>query len=70
MVIEFADTGSGMTEEQRRRAFSSLLETTKAKGTGLGLAIVARVVETHRGEVTVASKPGKGTCFTITLPVG
>ncbi len=70
VVIEFADTGSGMTEEQRRRAFSSLLETTKAKGTGLGLAIVARVVETHRGEVTVASKPGKGTCFTITLPVG
>jgi signal transduction histidine kinase len=70
VVIEFVDTGVGMTEEQRQKAFSSLLETTKAKGTGLGLAIVARVVETHRGEVQVDSKPGKGTTFTITLPAG
>jgi signal transduction histidine kinase len=70
VVIEFVDTGVGMTEEQRQKAFSSLLETTKAKGTGLGLAIVARVVETHRGEVQVDSKPGKGTTFTITLPRG
>lgn len=70
VVIEFADTGLGMTEEQRQRAFSSLLETTKAKGTGLGLAIVARVVETHRGEVRVESAAGKGTRFVITLPVG
>ena len=68
--IEFTDTGAGMTEEQQQRAFSSLLATTKAKGTGLGLAIVARVIETHRGEVKVKSELGKGTTFTITLPVG
>ena len=68
--IEFTDTGAGMTEEQQQRAFSSLLATTKAKGTGLGLAIVARVIETHRGEVKVKSALGKGTTFTITLPVG
>ena len=68
--IEFKDTGAGMTEEQQQRAFSSLLATTKAKGTGLGLAIVARVIETHRGEVKVKSELGKGTSFTITLPVG
>ncbi len=68
--IEFTDTGAGMTEEQQQRAFSSLLATTKAKGTGLGLAIVARVIETHRGEVKVKSELGKGTAFTITLPVG
>ena len=68
--IEFTDTGAGMTEEQQQRAFSSLLATTKAKGTGLGLAIVARVIETHRGEVKVRSELGKGTAFTITLPVG
>ena len=68
--IEFTDTGAGMTEEQQQRAFSSLLATTKAKGTGLGLAIVARVIETHRGEVKVKSELGKGTSFTITLPVG
>ena len=68
VVVEFADTGNGMTEEQRCRAFSSVLTTTKAKGTGLGLAIVKRVVETHHGQIELQSKPGAGTVFTIRLP--
>ena len=42
----------------------------RTAGRGLGLAIVARVIETHRGEVKVKSELGKGTAFTITLPVG
>jgi signal transduction histidine kinase len=57
-----------MPEEQRRRAFTSLLSTTKQRGTGLGLAIVGRVIETHRGKVKISSQPGKGTTFSITLP--
>ena len=69
VLIEFRDTGPGMPEEQRRRAFSSLLSTTKQKGTGLGLAIVGRVIETHRGKVKIRSHPGKGTTISITLPV-
>jgi signal transduction histidine kinase len=69
ILIEFRDTGPGMPEEQRRRAFSSLLSTTKQKGTGLGLAIVGRVIETHRGKVRIRSNPGKGTTISITLPV-
>jgi signal transduction histidine kinase len=69
VLIEFRDTGPGMPEEQRRRAFSSLLSTTKQKGTGLGLAIVGRVIETHRGKVRIRSQPGKGTAISITLPV-
>jgi signal transduction histidine kinase len=69
VLIEFRDTGPGMTEEQRRRAFSSLLSTTKEKGTGLGLAIVGRVIETHRGKVKIRSRPGQGTAISITLPV-
>jgi signal transduction histidine kinase len=69
VLIEFRDTGPGMPEEQRRRAFSSLLSTTKQKGTGLGLAIVGRVIETHRGKVKIRSQPGKGTAISITLPV-
>ena len=69
ILIEFRDTGPGMPEEQRRRAFSSLLSTTKQKGTGLGLAIVGRVIETHRGKVKIRSQPGKGTAISITLPV-
>jgi signal transduction histidine kinase len=68
-IVEFKDTGPGMSEEQRRRAFNSLLSTTKAKGTGLGLAIVARVVEMHRGKVKIKSRPGQGTTVSVTLPV-
>jgi signal transduction histidine kinase len=68
VVIEFRDTGSGMTEEQRRRAFTSLLSTTKRRGVGIGLAIVARVVETHRGKVTIRSRSGRGTTIRIRLP--
>jgi signal transduction histidine kinase len=67
--VEFKDTGAGMSEEQRKRAFTSLLNTTKARGTGLGLAIVRRVVETHRGKVRIASRAGRGTAITVTLPL-
>jgi signal transduction histidine kinase len=69
VLIEFKDTGQGMPEELRRRAFDSLLATTKSRGTGLGLAIVGRVIETHRGKVKILSRPGKGTSFSIKLPV-
>ena len=58
-----------MSEEQRRRAFTSVLSTTKAKGTGLGLAIVARVVEAHRGEVKIRSRLGHGTTVHVLLPL-
>ena len=69
IVIKFKDTGEGMSEEQRKRIFTSLLNTTKRRGTGLGLAIVKRVVENHRGEITITSRRGKGTQISIGLPV-
>jgi signal transduction histidine kinase len=69
VAVEFKDTGEGMSEEQRRRAFTSVLATTKAKGTGLGLAIVGRVVETHRGEIEIKSRPGHGTTISVQLPL-
>jgi signal transduction histidine kinase len=69
VMVEFSDSGVGMTEEQRRRAFSSVLSTTKARGNGLGLAIVGRVVETHHGKLKIRSAPGHGTSISITLPV-
>ncbi len=69
VVIDFKDTGSGMTNEQRKRAFTSLLNTTKGKGTGLGLMIVRRVAETHRGTVRIRSRMGKGTTMSIILPL-
>ncbi len=69
VVVDFKDTGVGMTAEQRQRAFTSLLNTTKTKGTGLGLAIVRRVAETHRGTVKIKSSPGKGSTMSIILPI-
>lgn len=69
VAVDFKDTGQGMTPEQRRRAFSSLLSTTKSTGTGLGLAIVARIVEAHRGKIKVKSRPGHGATFTVLLPI-
>jgi signal transduction histidine kinase len=67
VLVEFSDSGEGLTEEQCRKAFQPLF-TTRTSGTGLGLAIVSRVVETHRGEVKIRSKPGAGTTVTISLP--
>ena len=67
--VEFQDTGEGMTEDQQRRAFTSLLSTTKRSGTGLGLAIVHRIVEAHHGKLSLRSKPGKGTILRILLPL-
>jgi signal transduction histidine kinase len=58
-----------MSAEQRRRAFTSVLNTTKAKGTGLGLAIVARVVEAHRGRLKITSRLGHGTTVSVILPL-
>ena len=69
VVVEFKDTGQGMTKEQRARAFTSLIKTTKRKGSGLGLAIVARICEAHRARIEIKSNPGRGTTIGITLPL-
>ena len=68
VLVEFRDTGEGMNEDQRRRAFTSLLSTTKRSGTGLGLAIVRRTVEAHHGKLSLRSEPGKGTAIRVILP--
>ena len=66
--IRFSDTGTGIPSEHLRRIFQPFF-TTKAQGTGLGLAIAARVIEEHGGRITVESAVGRGTTFTIALPV-
>ncbi len=69
LVVAFSDTGPGMTEEQRDRAFTGMLSTTKEKGAGLGLAIVVKVAEAHGGQVEVETREGEGTTITLRLPV-
>jgi len=68
--LTVADTGAGMTEETRRRIFEPFF-TTKARdrGTGLGLATVAARVRTAGGTVACDSKRGRGTTFTVELPL-
>ncbi len=67
--LEFKDTGQGMSQEQRRQAFTNVLTSTKAKGTGLGLAIVGRIIETHRGRLRIKSRLHHGTSIIVSLPV-
>ena len=69
VAVEFKDTGGGMSAEQQKQAFKTVLATTKAKGTGLGLAIVGRIIETHHGEIQIRSRAGRGTTISVSLPV-
>jgi signal transduction histidine kinase len=67
--LEVQDTGPGLDLEQRGRLFAPYY-TTKPEGTGLGLAIVQGIVADHHGRVEVESEPGRGSSFTIVLPLG
>ncbi len=69
LQLAVRDTGTGMTPEVRRRVFEPFF-TTKAQGegTGMGLAVVYGIAKSHGGFVTVDSKPGEGSIFTVFLP--
>jgi PAS domain S-box-containing protein len=62
------DTGNGIPGEALQKLWTPLY-TTKAKGMGLGLAICKRIMEAHGGSISVDSIVGKGTTFTLTLPI-
>ncbi|MEE8390317.1 MAG: MASE3 domain-containing protein, partial [Anaerolineae bacterium] len=66
--VEFSDTGMGMSPEVQSRLFEPFF-TTKEKGSGLGLSISYSIIETHEGQITVASQEGMGATFTILLPI-
>lgn len=66
--IVIQDTGIGIAPEHRPHLFEPFY-TTKAQGTGLGLAISAHIVTQHGGSIDLESEPGRGTAFTILLPV-
>jgi PAS domain S-box-containing protein len=66
--LDVSDTGSGIPPEQQAQIFEPLY-TTKPGGTGLGLFIVREIVTAHGGEVMMQSTVGRGTTFTVTLPL-
>ena len=69
LVLSVKDTGSGMDEEVRRRIFEPFFTTKPAgEGTGLGLSVVYGIVKSHKGGITVATDPGKGSVFEVFLP--
>jgi PAS domain S-box-containing protein len=65
------DDGVGVKLEDRERIFDPFYTTkTDGKGTGLGLSIVRNIVERHHGSITLESESGRGTTFTVVLPIG
>ncbi|SKA64983.1 ATP-binding protein [Desulfobaculum bizertense] len=67
VTLKVRDTGPGISEQHLSRLFQPFY-SSKEEGTGLGLSIAKRIVEEHNGTITVKSRLGEGTTFTITLP--
>jgi signal transduction histidine kinase len=75
VTIRVSDRGLGITPAERRRIFKKFARGSNVvaagiKGTGIGLAMVRHIVDAHGGKVTVESRPGEGSTFTIELPAG
>ena len=73
LIWRVADNGVGIPREDQEHIFDRFYRVDKARsretgGTGLGLSIVRQLVSMHGGEIAVESEPGKGSCFTVTLP--
>ena len=68
VVLEVSDTGSGMTDEVRRRCLEPFFSTKGKQGTGLGLALVSTIIERHGGTMGIESHVGHGTTIIARLP--
>src|SRR5205823_8174472 len=69
VIVEITDTGTGMTEEVRRRCLEPFFSTKGKRGTGLGLAMVYGVMERHEGTIEIESQLGKGTTVRLIFPL-
>ena len=73
LMIRISDTGMGVPGDKAGRLFESFYQADSGisadQGTGLGLSLVKEFVKLHDGEITVESEQGKGTCFTLVIPV-
>jgi K+-sensing histidine kinase KdpD len=69
VVVRLIDTGHGMSEDVRRRAFEPFFTEGKRNGSGLGMAISRRILEAHGGEIDIESTSSSGTTIRIALPV-
>jgi PAS domain S-box-containing protein len=70
VLISIADTGCGIAQQNLSRIFDPFFTTKEVgKGTGLGMSIAYDIIKKHHGTITVESEAGRGTTFTVTLPV-
>ena len=67
--VSVEDNGAGMTDDVQKRIFNLFFSTKGERGSGIGLAVRRKIVERHRGQIVVKSEPGRGTTFTMRLPV-
>ena len=68
-TVAVRDSGTGMSDEDRARCLEPFFTTKGERGTGLGLSVVYGIIQRHGGTIDIASEIGRGTTFTITLPV-
>jgi len=68
ILFEVTDNGSGMTNEVKAKLFTRFFSTKGGRGTGLGLLNAQKIIREHGGEITVESKAGKGTTFSVKIP--
>jgi two-component system, NtrC family, sensor histidine kinase AtoS len=67
-IVAIKDTGSGIPQDRIKKIFLPFF-TTKDKGVGMGLALAHKIISTHGGRIEVESTEGKGSTFTVTLPI-
>jgi signal transduction histidine kinase len=67
--INISDNGCGMPDEIKEKLFQVFFSTKGSRGTGLGLSVTHKIITEHKGRIEVDSAVGKGTTFTIILPI-
>jgi len=68
LELQFSDTGKGISREKIKNIFDPLV-TSKVYGPGLGLTFALKIIQDHKGTISVESEEGSGTTFTIRFPV-
>jgi signal transduction histidine kinase len=68
--VQIRDTGNGIAEEHLPHIFEPFFSTKDEKGTGLGLWVSQGIVQAHGGSIKLRSRPGRGTTFSVALPIG
>ncbi len=70
IFVSISDTGVGISEDIQRRVFEPFFTTKDVgAGTGLGLSVAFKIIKEHNGEIHVDSEIGKGTTFTVKIPI-